>query len=357
MDRPARLASTDEPAVDRDVAAQHVEGPTTSGHHNVVAESSGRSPRRPGRTTSILVAAAVGLVVLASLSDFVAKSLVIGATENAALVLAALGFALLYRLTGLLNVAYAETITLGGYFAVWLSSSLGWGFYAVVLPAGILAGLLSVGTYLAIFRVAKRRRVGDLEMIAMSFGLSIFLRHGLQFIFGYQVQFFDIAPPDTISVLGVGVPSFRLLALASVALLSILIYQFIQRTRYGLQIRALASNEGLAQASGVRPLTVTLLIWFVAGLAGGLAGAFYGVGSSVSPLLGSRQLLLVLLVVLVGGIWDLLGVVWVGVATGIALTAMTLQFGDGLYSSLVLIFAFLAVLKVRGRRLTAGTKV
>ncbi len=337
--------------------AQQVSAPPDRPAADVADAPVAASPRRPSRSLIGLVLAVLAIVIAASLSEFVAESLVIGSTENAPLVLAALGFALLYRLTGLLNVAFAETITLGGYFAVWMNTTLGWGFYAVVLPAGILAGLLSVATYLSIFRVAKNLQVGWLEMIAISFGLSLFLRHALQFVFGYPVRFFDIAPPDTISVLGVGVPSFRLLALATVALLAVLIYQFIQLTGYGLQIRALASNEGLAQASGVRPMNVTLLIWFVAGLSGGLAGAFYGVGSSVSPLLGSRQLLLILLVVLVGGIWDLLGVVWVGVATGIALTAMTLQFGEGLYSQLLLILGFLAVLKLRGRRLTEGAKV
>ena len=43
-----------------------------------------------------------------------------------------------------------------------------------------------------------------------------------------------------------------------------------------------ASDEKLAQASGIRPLVVTVMIWFVAGVAGGLAGAFYGVGSAVA---------------------------------------------------------------------------
>lgn len=305
----------------------------------------------------IVLGGGVLLVVGALLSEFIAESLVIGATENAPFVLAALGFALLYRLTGLLNVAFAETVTLGGYFAIWLTGSTGMGFASAVLPAGIMAGALSVITYLLVFRVAKKRNVAGLELIVISFGLALFLRHALQFVFGYNTRFFETPPPNTIRVFGVGVPSFRLLAVASVGLLSLLIYQFIRRTRYGLQIRALASNEGLAQASGVRPLTVTLLIWFVAGLAGGLAGAFYGVGSAVTPLLGARQLLLILLVVLVGGIWDLLGVVWVGAITGIALTAMTLQFGSDLYAQLVLIVFFLAVLKFRGRRSSAGSKV
>ena len=127
--------------------------------------------------------------------DFITQSLVIGLTENAPLVLAAIGFALLYKLTGLINVAYSETITLGAYFGMWLNTTYGLDFYTVLIPTGVLAGFLSVATYLVIFRPAKRRNVGGLEMIIISFGLSIFLRHGLQFIFGYPVRFYDVPPP------------------------------------------------------------------------------------------------------------------------------------------------------------------
>ncbi len=183
------------------------------------------------------------------------------------------------------------------------------------------------------------------------------MRHGLQFIFGYPVRFFDVPPPDTVWVLGVGVTSFRLVALVSIAVLALALYLFIQRSSFGLQIRALASDEKLAMASGIRPLVVTVMIWFIAGVAGGLAGAFYGVGSSVAPLLGWRQFLFILLVVLVGGRWGLGGVIAVGVATGIALAAMTLSFGQVLYAQLVLIVFFMALLKWQGNRLTATAKV
>ena len=289
--------------------------------------------------------------------DFVTQALVIGLTEHAPLVLAAIGFALLYRLTGLINVAYSETITLGAYFGMWASTTFGLSFYVALIPAGLGAGLLSVATYFGIFRPAKQRNVGALEMIIISFGLSILLRHGLQFIFGYPVRFYDVPPPDTVWVLGVGVTSFRLLALGSVAVLALLLYWFIQRSRLGLQIRALASDEQLAQVSGIRPLVVTVLIWFIAGVAGGLAGAFYGVGSSVAPLLGWRQFLFILLVVLVGGSWGLGGVIVVGVGTGVALAAMALEFGQVLYAQLALIVFFVVILKVRGRRLTETAKV
>ena len=289
--------------------------------------------------------------------ELVTQSLVIGLTEYAPLVLAAIGFALLYRLTGLINVAYAETLTLGAYFGVWLNTSFGLDFYAVLIPVGIMSGLLSVATYLAVFRPAHRRNVGALEMIIISFGLSIFLRYGLQFVFGYPVRYFDVPPPDTVDLLGVGVGSFRLLALISVAVLSLVLYLFIQRTSYGLKVRALASDEALAKVSGIHPLVVTVLIWFIAGVAGGLAGAFLGVGSAVAPLLGWRQFLFILLVVLVGGSWGLGGVIVAGVVAGIAVAAMTLQFGQVLYAQLILIIAFIVILKIRGTRLTETAKV
>lgn len=289
--------------------------------------------------------------------DLITQAVVIGITEHAPLILAAIGFALLYRLTGLINVAYSETITLGAYFGMWLNTSFRLDFYAVLLPTAIMTGTLSVATYLLLFRPARQRNVGVLELIIISFGLSIFLRHGLQFIFGYPVRFFDVPPPDTIYVLGVGVTSFRLLAVASVVVLALALYLFIQRSRFGLQVRALASDENLAKVSGIRPLAVTVMIWFIAGVAGGLAGAFYGVGASVAPLLGWRQFLLILLVVLVGGVWGLGGVIGVGVVTAIALAAMALTFQQVLYAQLALIVVFVLLLKWRGRRLTETAKV
>ena len=289
--------------------------------------------------------------------DVLTQSVVIGLTEYAPLVLAALGFALLYRLTGLINVAYSETITLGAYFGMWANTTFGLDFYTVVFPAGVLAGLVSVATYLLIFRPARRRNVGMLELIIVSFGLSIFLRHALQFVFGYRIRFFDVPPPDTVLVLGVGVTSFRLLALVSVAVLAVALYLFLQRSSLGLRIRALASDEDLAQVSGIRPLAITLLIWFIAGLAGGLAGAFLGVGSNVSPLLGWRQFLLILMVVLVGGAWGLRGVFIVGLATSVALAFMSLEFSQILYGQLVLIVVFVAALKIRAVRRVETAKV
>ena len=197
--------------------------------------------------------------------DYLADALVIGLSEQGPLALAAMGLALIYYLNGIINVAYAETITLGAYFGMWANTTLGLNFYGSIVVAGALAGGLSVATYLLVFRPAAHRRVGTLEVIIISFGLSVFLRHGLQFVFGYLDRFYDVPPPTYTSVLGVGVTTFQITAMALVIALGVGLYLFIQRTDPGQRIRALASDAQLAEVSGIDPRRVTVLIWLVAG--------------------------------------------------------------------------------------------
>jgi branched-subunit amino acid ABC-type transport system permease component len=286
------------------------------------------------------------------------KAVVFGLSEEAPLALAAVGFALLYRLTGLINVAYAETVTLGAYLGMWVNTTFGWNFYFSLIPAALLSGLLSVGTYFAFFRPAKQRNVGVVELIILSFGLSILLRYGLQFVFGYEQRYFEVSFQKPIFILGLGVSPFRLTALASVVAAAIILYWFIQKTRLGVQIRALAGDEKLAQVSGINPLAVTVLIWFIAGMAGGAAGAFYGVASTVRPYLGWSKFLYILLAVLVGGARGLRGVIVAGLGMGVLLSGITLAIrGQGLYSEIIVVALFMVILKLRGNRMSEAGKV
>lgn len=288
--------------------------------------------------------------------DFLSRTLVVGLTEQAPLALAALGFAVLYRLTGLVNVAFAETITLGAYFGMWVNTALGANFYVSMAVAGMLAGLLSVATYLIVFLPPKRRKVGAVEMIIISFGLSVVLRHLLQFVFGYEIVFFRVPPPSYMKFLGVGITSHDITAVTLVVALTLALSLFIQKTRYGKQIRALASDEHLALASGINPLLVTLMVWFFAGVAGGLAGAFFGVKASVMPDLGWDRFLLMLLVVLVGGRGSIWRVVAAAFGAGLVLTGLTLELTP-LYAQVILIAVFIVILKARGNATREEAKV
>ena len=288
--------------------------------------------------------------------DFVAKAVIIGLTEQAPLMLAAIGMALIYNLSKVINVAFAETITLGAYFGMWVNTTFSASFYLSMAVAGILAGLLSCVTYLLVFRTAERRGVGPVEVIIISLGLSVLLRYALQFVFGYEARFYDTPPPRFMKLFGVGFTSFQLTAFILVIALALVIYLFVQKTAWGRQVRALASDADLAKVSGINPVLTTLLMWFIAGAAGGLAGAFWGVGSSAKPGLGWDRFLLTLLVVLVGGAGGLRGVILAGMGTGVLLSALKLEIAP-LRAEMVLLVAFIMVLKLRGNRFRELAKV
>ena len=161
--------------------------------------------------------------------SFIANTLVLGLIEAAPLVLAAVGFTLIYYLNGFINVAYAENITLGAYFAVIFNSLLGLNFYATIVPSALLSGVVSVLTYLLIFKPAFERGVGKTEMIILSVGLSFLLRYLARLIFGTDIYNFDISNPTYLSIFGIGITSIQITALVLVAIISVGLYFFIQR--------------------------------------------------------------------------------------------------------------------------------
>ncbi len=278
--------------------------------------------------------------------SFIANTLVLGLIEAAPLVLAAVGFTLIYYLNGFINVAYAENVTLGAYFAVIFNSLLGLNFYATIIPSALLSGVVSVLTYLLIFKPAFERGVGKTEMIILSVGLSFLLRYLARLIFGTDIYNFNISNPTYLSIFGIGITSIQITALVLVAIISVGLYFFIYKTNYGEMMRGLANNEDLAKLSGISPSKVSILVWFIAGVAGGLSGIFFGVFSFVSSLLGWNLILILIMITIVGGIGNVRGALIASIAAGLTTTAVTL-ITKPLYGEVALLIFFIAILKIK----------
>jgi branched-subunit amino acid ABC-type transport system permease component len=278
--------------------------------------------------------------------SFILDSLILGIIEAAPLVLAAVGFTLIFYLNGFINVAYSETVTVGAYFAIVFNSMLGLNFYLAIIPSALLSGVVSVATYFVIFRPAFHRGVGSTEMIILSVGLSFFMRYSLRLIFGNDVYALDIVSPTSFRLFDIGITNIQLTALILVAVITVGLYLFIYRTNYGEMMRGLANNESLAMVSGINPVRVSVLIWFIAGVAGGLAGLFYGVFSFVSTALGWKLVLIIIMVTIVGGIGNVRGALIASVGAGIITAAVTLV-SKPLYGEVILLLIFIAVLRLK----------
>ncbi|MEM7346583.1 MAG: branched-chain amino acid ABC transporter permease [Chloroflexota bacterium] len=278
--------------------------------------------------------------------SFLTDAIIIGLIDAAPLVLAAVGFTLIYYLNGFINVAYAENVTLGAYFAVIFNAWLGLNFFVSIIPAALLTGLLSVLTYLLVFRPAFNRGVGATELIILSVGLSFFLRYAAILIFSNDPLVMDVGYNSYLSIFGQGITSVQITALTLVAASAFALYFFIYNTNYGEMMRGLANNEDLAMVSGINPMKVSILIWFIAGIAGGMGGIFFGVFSLVTPRVGWNQILIIIMISIVGGIGSVRGALLASVGAGILTAAVTLL-TKPLYAQVILLIFFIGILKAR----------
>lgn len=281
-----------------------------------------------------------------SFAMFLKSTFVIGILESAPLMLAAVGFTLIFCLNGFMNIAYGENLTMGAFLAVTFNTVLGWNFYLSIIPAALLAGVLSVVTYLLVFRPAIKRGVGKIEMIILSVGLSFVIRYSINLIWGTDVRNFLVGKTYYLSFFGVGITSTQLISLGLVLLIALGLYLFIYRTNYGETMRALADNEELAMISGINPIKVSVLVWFLSGVAGGLAGIFTGVFTWVHSRIGWGEILVILLIAIIGRVGNVRGALIAGAAIGIITTAVTLVTQPA-YGIVALLVVFILILKFR----------
>ncbi|MDB3935922.1 branched-chain amino acid ABC transporter permease [Granulosicoccus sp.] len=280
---------------------------------------------------------------------FIRDSLFIGLLEASPLILAAMGFTLIYYLNGFINFAYGETITYGAYFAALFNVTFGLGFYGSVIPAALLAGGLSVLTYLYLYRPAQKIGVKPTELIILSIGLSFMLRYGLVLFSGAENVFVSEPPIAYFNFLGIGATNLQMIALVLVIITAFNLYWVVYRTGFGETVRGLSNNEELAMVSGINPHKVSVKVWFIAGVVGGLSGVFAGVFALANPYMGWNVILITIMVSTVAGIGSVKGAVIVSVIAGVLTAAITLL-SKPLYSEVVLLGAFIFVLWYRGGR-------
>lgn len=250
-----------------------------------------------------------------------------GLTYGAIVALASVGLSLIYSVTGLINFAHGEVVTFGAVIALFLNASvfgprlhLLW----AVLPALALTALLGAGLERGLFGPLRRRRTGRVALIVVSIGLSLFLRHlYLLFIGGaphayeqYAVQAQQSWGPISLPLKDVVIVGVCLAVLAGVGLM-------LQRTRLGTEMRAVADDKHLAEASGINVDRVILHTWVLGATLAGLGGILLGITQTVQWDMGFVLLLTMFAAVVLGGIGTAFGAAVGGLIIGVATEAST----------------------------------
>jgi len=253
---------------------------------------------------------------------------IFGLKLGAIIALSAIGLSLIFGVTGLVNFAHGEMITMGAAIAFLFNASSagpGWHLLVAAIPAVLLVAAFGAANEISIWRPLRRRQTSLISMIVISIGLSFVLRYGILVLLGGQPRpFGDYAVQDEISFLGFStVPKNLWIILLTVVVL-VAVGLFLQRTKLGTAMRAVSDNADLAESSGIDVQRVILFTWIVgAGLAG-LGGVMFGVSEQVQWDMGFKLLLLIFAAVILGGLGTAFGAMIGGFAIGVAVEMSTL---------------------------------
>ncbi|NQT73269.1 MAG: branched-chain amino acid ABC transporter permease [Chloroflexi bacterium] len=244
--------------------------------------------------------------------QLVVTGLAVGATYG----LIALGFVLIYKASGVLNLAQGELMMFGAYICFVFSVQANIPFYAAValtLPVALLIGAV-------IERFFLRYMIGQplISVIMMTIGLMILMRGIATWIWGTEPKVYpQVFPQESMSIGSVNI-SYEYLWAAGLSIFFVLIYIiFFRFTKSGLVMRATSDDEHAALSIGISIKKVLSQSWAIAALTaavgGIIIGALVGLDTTSFPQYGLK----VLPVVLLGGLDSIPGAIIGGILIGL----------------------------------------
>lgn len=276
-----------------------------------------------------------------------------GLSTASILLLAALGLAITYGLLGVINMAHGELIMIGAYttyvvqsfFKTHFVGLVDWYLLAAIPAAFLVSALIGMLIERTVIRPLYGRQ---LETLLATFGVSLILMQAVRMIFGAQnVEVSNVAwlsggiavtpslmlPYNRIAIIGF-----------TVAVLLLLLF-LLNKTRFGLFVRAVTQNRQMARAVGIRSARIDMMAFGLGSGLAGLAGCALAQVGNVGPDLGQNYIIDAFLVVVVGGVGQVWGAVLAALGLGISGTVLEISLGAVLAKIILLVLVILFIQK------------
>jgi branched-chain amino acid transport system permease protein len=247
--------------------------------------------------------------------DIFIQIIVTGIATGGVYGLIALGFVLIFKATGILNLATGAVMTLGAYICLTALAQLGapfWLAFLCTLAFAILLGII-------LERIILRPLIGEpiISVVMVTIGLSSILQGLTHLIWSPDYRSFpEIFPPEPLDLGFAIVPSGLLWGFIFAAVGTIIFILIFKLTRTGVAMRATASDQQAALSMGISVRWIFALSWCYGAVAAVIGGIVIGNISGISIYLGDIGLK-VLAVIILGGLDSIGGAILGGLIIGI----------------------------------------
>lgn len=276
-----------------------------------------------------------------------------GLSTASILLLAALGLAITYGLLGVINMAHGELIMIGAYttyviqsfFKTHFAGLVDWYLLAAIPAAFLVSALIGMLIERTVIRPLYGRQ---LETLLATFGVSLILMQSVRMIFGAQnVEVSNVAWLSGGIALtpSLMLPYNRIAIIGFTVTVLLLLVFLLNKTRFGLFVRAVTQNRQMARAVGIRSARIDMLAFGLGSGLAGLAGCALAQVGNVGPDLGQNYIIDAFLVVVVGGVGQVWGAVLAALGLGISGTVLEIGLGAVLAKIILLVLVILFIQK------------
>ncbi len=274
------------------------------------------------------------------------QQLINGISVGGVYALIASGYALIYSLLGFSNWAHGEVAMLGAYIALTSVSAVALPFPLAAVVGILGAGLISVMNERFFYRRIRENKSPTMFLMIAAMGLSTVFQNGAMLLFGSKFQMFpSVLPISSVSIAGARIGVLDLMSLV-VAAVSLIVLEFlIHKTKFGLGVRAVASNSYTASLLGVNVDRMFAMVFMLAGALAGAAGILLGLKYNVYPTMGNVGLKAFIASVF-GGLGSVRGAIVGAVVIGVVETLVSGYLNSGL-RDLITFSLLIAILLIK----------
>ncbi len=256
--------------------------------------------------------------------DLVVAQLFTGVALGTVFVLLSTGLSVIFGMLGVVNFAHGAFYMVGAYAGVFVLGLTG-SFWLALVAVPVLVGILGMVVERVLVRPLYGR--GPDEPLLLTFGLSYVLVEAVRILYGSDGQAFE-----TPAVLSGGIdveqlgyfPAYRLFVIAVTTVLMLALWLLLERTRFGLIVRAASRDPEIMAVLGIDVKRVFLVVFGIGTALAALAGLLAAPMRSVNPEMGATVLIEAFVVTVIGGMGSLVGGVVAGMLVGVvsSLTAL-----------------------------------
>ncbi|MDT8397998.1 MAG: urea ABC transporter permease subunit UrtB, partial [Pseudomonadales bacterium] len=277
------------------------------------------------------------------------EQLFFGLSMGSVLLLVATGLAVTFGVMGVINMAHGEMIMLGAYTTyvvqLLMPGMIAYSLLVAVPAAFLVSGSVGILIERGVIRFLNGR---PLETLLATFGISLILQQTVRSVFSPLNR--QVITPDWMSgslqinpVLSLTYNRLYILVFALLVFVSLLL--ILKKTVLGLQVRAVSQDRDMARAMGIRTEWVDALTFGLGSGVAGMAGVALSQLTNVGPNLGQGYIIDSFMVVVFGGVGNLLGTLVGGFSLGLTNKFLEPLTGAVLANILVLVFIILFIQK------------